>query len=34
METLIKLFKLITNPFVMIVGIILIAAAVIRKKCL
>lgn len=34
METLMKLFELMTNPFVMIVGIILIAAAVIRKKCL
>ena len=34
METLIKLFELITNPFIVIVGIILIAAAVIRKKCL
>ena len=34
METLIKLFELITHPFVMIVGIILIMLAVIRKKCL
>ena len=34
METLIKLFELITNPFVMIIGIIIITGAVIRKKCL